>query len=81
MMPLVSELNFMPNSTAWPSPLSTIEGVADAVHKLNDDGAGDGAGDGVEDSPTVVNDDVASAASALPARSFTPPAPPLTTSV
>ena len=82
MNPLVSDVNFVPSSTACVSKLSTIDGVALAAHKLEvAAGARAGAGAGTGAGAVVVKDEVASATSALPATSFTPAEPLLTTIV
>ena len=66
------ELNFTPSSTEALSPLSTIEGLVVVGQRLAVTGAATAA---------VVKELAASAARALPAVSFTPLAPPLTTMV
>src|SRR3954447_18616627 len=63
MKPLVSAVNRVPTSMAWASPPSKTTGRADEGHKLDE----------VEVTEAiVVNAEVMSEASALPARSFTP---------
>src|SRR5580704_2861406 len=68
MNPLVVGVNFTPSSIDWPSPLSTVAGMVLAGHRLVLGARG----------AAVVNELVALAAKALPARSVTPLGPPTT---
>ena len=68
MRPLTSAVNLTPSSRACGSPTSTVAGTVELFHRLAVT-AGAGA---------VVNDELASATRALPARSLTPLAPLLT---
>jgi hypothetical protein len=63
--------NFTPNSTAAASEAAVTAGVVVSLHILH----------GQLGAAAVVNDERLSAAIALPAASFTPPLPPLTTRV
>src|SRR3954453_20061122 len=71
MKPSKSVRNFTPNSSAWESLTEAVAGVADGAQMLQGQFGG----------AAVVNDQVTSAARALPELSLAPVAPPLTLAV
>src|SRR5437868_14255586 len=75
MVPVTSDRNFTPSSTALESPLSTCDGIVVAPQMLHGQDPGGGC------AAAVVNDQVKFAVIAFPARSFTPPLPPVISAV
>ena len=75
MVPVTSDRNLSPSSTAWASPLSNCAGTDVALQMLH--GQGPGGGGAV----AVVNDQMELPVMALPAKSLTPLLPPVITAV
>ena len=75
MVPTTSERKRKPSSTALVSPLSSSAGVVVGLHTVHGHVPGGGG------AAAVVNDQEKFEVIALPARSFTPLEPPVTTAV